>query len=432
MGRTVTVLSLAAVLLAGLALIPQLRAQALPQVTGQIRYKVIDLGTLGGTFGYAGGLNNLGSVTGGATLPGDTAQHAYLWRKGRMTDLGTFGGPDSDAPFPPNDFNQVAGAAETATADPLGEDVCGFGTGLTCIPFLWQNGKMTPLPLLGGNNGLAFEINNWGVIAGTSENTTQDSDCQLPQKLQFQPVYWSRGKIYRLPILPGDTAGQAVVINDFGQIAGQSGICSRPGLHAVFWQNGRAIDMGNLGGTRGNVPGDINNWGQVVGRSRISGDVTAHAFLWDKHLGMKDLGTLPADFFSTADGINDLGQVVGASCDINFNCRAFLWENGVMTDLNTLIPAGSSLYLVDATGTINNAGEIAGSAVDINSGEGHPFLLVPCGKGDILAGCDDNPQSATAASAQPRRVVIPENIRQMLRQHAGEKPVFPGLTTPLR
>jgi probable HAF family extracellular repeat protein len=349
-----------------------------------------------------------------------------------MTDLGTFGGPDSDAGFPPNDFNQVAGAAETATPDPLGEDYCGFGTGLTCLPFLWQKGKMTRLPLLGGNNAIALEINNWGVIVGASENTTQDPDCTPPQKLQSQPVYWSKGKIHQLPILPGDTVAAAVVINDLGQIAGRSGTCSHRGLHAVFWQNGRVMDMGNLGGTRGNNPMEINNWGQVVGLSNVSGDEVPHAFLWDKHSGMKDLGTLPGDFFSFGYGINDFGQVVGSSCDVDFNCRAFLWQKGVMTDLNTLIPADSPLYLVEATGTINNAGEIAGSAVDINSGEGHPFLLVPCGRGDNLAGCHDYPQSATAAAAQVPRIALPENIRQMLRRYSREKHVFPGLTAPLR
>jgi probable HAF family extracellular repeat protein len=37
-------------------------------------------------------------------------------------------------------------------------------------------------------------------------------------------------------------------------------------------------------------------------------------------------------------GINDQGHVIVQSCDINFNCRAALWQDGVMTDLNTLTP----------------------------------------------------------------------------------------------
>jgi probable HAF family extracellular repeat protein len=50
---------------------------------------------------------------------------------------------------------------------------------------------------------------------------------------------------------------------------------------------------------------------------------------------MTDLDTLPGDVFSVAFSINNKSQVVGESCDANFNCRAFLWQNGLMVDLNT-------------------------------------------------------------------------------------------------
>ena len=143
----------------------------------------------------------------------------------------------------------------------------------------------------------------------------------------------------------------------------------------MFWQNGRVIDMGNLGGTRGNAPGDINNWGQVVGRSNLAGDETFHAFLWDKHSGMKDLGTLPDDPLQHGRWHQRLWRGGRRFLRPRLQLQGLLWQNGVMTDLDTLIPPNSALYLVEATGTINNAGEIAGSAVDINSGEGHPFPI---------------------------------------------------------
>jgi len=124
-------------------------ALAVPLQLAAQRYIVTDIGTLGGTFTEANALNNKGWVVGDATLPGDTALHAILWRNGALTDLGTLGGPNSNAVFPLNERGEIGGVAETSTPDPLGEDFCSFGDHLICLPYLWQRGVMTPLPTLG-------------------------------------------------------------------------------------------------------------------------------------------------------------------------------------------------------------------------------------------------------------------------------------------
>jgi probable HAF family extracellular repeat protein len=60
---------------------------------------------------------------------------------------------------------------------------------------------------------------------------------------------------------------------------------------------------------------------------------------------MQDLGTLPGDGDSAGLGMNDRGEVVGASINgsgASGSPRAFLWQNGGMTDLNAFIPGSPS------------------------------------------------------------------------------------------
>ena len=68
--------------------------------------------------------------------------------------LGTLGGKNSSINWNGiNDRGEAVGMSETSILDPDGEDLCGFGTHATCLPFLWQNGVMHALPTVGGNNG---------------------------------------------------------------------------------------------------------------------------------------------------------------------------------------------------------------------------------------------------------------------------------------
>lgn len=372
---------------------------------GQLHhYKVIELGTLGWTFSQAFGVNDDGWVNGGSTLTGDSSIHAFFWRRGVMTDLGTLGGPNSNSYFPLNDQGEIGGLAETSNADPNGEDFCGFQTYLTCLPFIWRNGVMTPLPTLGGNNGNALEVNNRGQVAGVAENSTPDSTCAPPAFLQYKPVIWDKGEVNELPTFSGDPDGIAGEINDSGQAAGFSGDCStNPLAHALLWRDGKAVDLGTLGGAMNNSAEDINNRIQVVGASDLAGDTTAHAFIWQKGV-MTDLGTLPGDFSSGATGINDDGLIVGNSCDVSGNCRAFLWTDGTMTDINTLVIAGSSLFLLDASGGTNSRGEVAGTALDDNTGEIHGYLAIPCDGHRRVVGCNYSMVEAAPATSVPPKV----------------------------
>jgi probable HAF family extracellular repeat protein len=123
---------------------------------------------------------------------------------------------------------------------------------------------------------------------------------------------------------------------------------------------------------------------------------------------MQDLGTLPGDVASGGTWINDSGVVVGPSFDAMGNPRAFVWRNGVMTDLNTLVPADSPLYLLWAA-CVNSRGEIAGFGAT-NSGEVHAFLATP-GSGAT----DDSISPAGAL----KPIALPDSVRQQIFGRAG-------------
>lgn len=385
-------------------------------------YTVTDLGVVGPSPGQPFVITSNGLISGGAAAA-DGTMHAVLWYKGWKGDFGPalLGGKNS-IDFSINEVGQAVGEAETAVKDPNAEDFCGFkatgypSSGTTiCVPFLWQFGLTMPLPTLGGGSGQAASINSKGQVVGFAETNTPDPACPGPQKLQFEPVVWENGQVHQLPTVSGDADGLAIANNENGQAAGSSGICvafnpsflnSLQPLHAILWENGKATDLGNLGGTGhglGIQAVNLNNNGQVVGSSDLPGDTAAHAFLWSKETGMQDLGVLPGDAYSAAIGINDAGIVTGLSLDANFNPRAFIRINGVMTDLNTLIAGGSSLYMLTAC-SINADGQIIGYAVDKNN-EIHGYVASPA-----------NIVTAASTSTTPNAVIERPNLSPEARK----------------
>ena len=146
---------------------------------------------------------------------------------------------------------------------------------------------------------------------------------------------------------------------------------------ALEWQDGIVKSLGTLDGSYESGAYGINNKGDVVGFSLTGPDRTSpgHAFVY--HAGtMTDLGTLPGDTGSTATSINDSGEVVGAS-----DSRAFLYVNGAMYDLNSLIDPTDPLAAVvrlDGAASINSEGWIAVNGTDTRTENlQRAFLLIP-------------------------------------------------------
>jgi probable HAF family extracellular repeat protein len=283
---------------------------------------------------------------------------------------------------------------------------------------------LTALPTLGGNNSLAYQMNDREQVVGLAENTTQDPTCTA-YNLEAKPVIWHNGAVQELPTISGDPDGFGYGINDRGQIVGSTGTCNAQvpatSLHAVLWPNGPnggVIDLGNLGGSMWNIAFYINNQGQVVGQAGVPDGINFHAFLWQNGV-MTDLGLLPGDVQSWANMINNKNQAVGTSFGPppTFNGRAFIWQNGGMTDLNTLIPAGSPLFLLEAFG-INDRGQIAGFGA-LSNGEQRAYLLTPCddqnGERDCEEGENAVSQTSPAIRDAASRTLPPSLLRPMSR-----------------
>jgi probable HAF family extracellular repeat protein len=354
----------------------------------QASYKVTDLGVLHSddNLGCAMSVNNEGwtEIMSGNLPPGQQDNlggqllngHALIDVGGFKLDLGTLGGQNTWMNWGEiNEVGQIVGYSETNVPDPNGEDVCGFGTHKTCLPFLWQSLHMSALPTLGGNNGQASAINDRGQIVGFAETADEDSGCP-PRHIQL-PVLWEKGKAQPLPTVDGDPDGDAFWINNKGQAVGQSNNCGQSIIHAVLWENRTASPLPDYG--TGAIAFGINDQGQIVGTVGSSNGTTQYGALWQNNT-LTNLGILPGDIGGIASGINNKGQVVGSNWNSHFNwSHAFIWQNNVMTDLNTLFPASSNLFAVMAN-KINERGQISGMAIvrsGPHTGNIHAFLATP-------------------------------------------------------
>lgn len=381
-----SVLRVAMLLVATFALSAQLLAQ-------HTRYKIIDLGTLGGTNGYqtAPGqtVNNRGEVIAFADtpIPDPNApnclqsdcliSHAIKGGNGESTDLGALPGVNDSVPTWITANGLIAGLSENGETDPL----TGFPE-LRAV-FWNQDGSINDLGTLGGNFSQAFGINSHAQIVGAASNTIPDpfAAIMFPSTTQVRAFLWQGGSMRDLGTLGSGNDANAQGVNERGQVTGFSFTDTSPNAttgiptsHPFLWQNGTMIDLGSLGGTVANPGGffnpapSINNRGEVVGTSTLEGDQTWHPFLWDGSV-LKDLGTLGGTN-GEAFWLSDSGLVVGRAdfSPQSTNHHAFLWKNGVMTDLGVLPPClNSTAY------GVNSAGQVIGDTGDC-PGDGSPFL----------------------------------------------------------
>jgi probable HAF family extracellular repeat protein len=357
-------------------------------------------------------LNNSGDIVVGASenenidpVLGIKEIRAVRWTNGHPKDLGTLGG-SIGAALSLNERGQIAGFATNAVSDPYSFYyflAFGSSNGTQTRAFLWdkENG-MQDLGTLGtGNDAQAFFLNERGQVAGEAyTNSTPNSTTGFPTE---DPFLWDKEHGMQDLGSLGGTFGQATALNNRGQVVGFSNMSGDQSSHPFLWEQGNLIDLyANTEGGNPLTADAINDAGEIVGAAAFQKE-SSDAYLWRKGTAT-DLGHLDGDCTSRAWAINSKSQIVAESyACTGGNARAFLWENGSIVDLNTLIPPRSSLQLVWPM-AINDREEIAGVGLPAgcpgfdNAGEcGQAFLLIPCDENHPdVEGCDYDEVEATA------------------------------------
>ncbi len=330
-------------------------------------YRIVDLGTLGGDSSEAAGINLFGDVVGTSALA-NGKPHAFLYRAGRMVDLGTLTG----------------GSENYGTAIADSGVIVGY-SGINHYPyiaefrhqgFIWQEGTMREVDALycycssnrryGDSRTLA--VNNAGTAVGwsraggfaTPTHAFRFQNGRLEDVGAPQPGEDQRG---------ANGLGfysTAWGINDLGEITGVVD------GHTFLMRDGVRQNLGVPPGFARSEGRAINGKGQVVGIT-VTASGMSRGFLWD--LGtMRGLEPWPGDVSSEARAVNIYSDVVGRSGNADFSTsRAMLWRSAVRVDLHTWVSDNS--WTLQVATAINNAGQIVGTGR--HNGHTRAFLLQP-------------------------------------------------------
>ncbi len=246
------------------------------------------------------------------------------------------------------------------------------------LAFHWADDVWTELPSLpGSTNTTAFAINDFGVIVGESANTITGPAIAC---------VWKNGTISALDLPLGPNSA-AFDISDASLAVGRMGGSSYPFV-PFLWTRESATALPTLRNTFRSEALAVNEHMTVVGQAFVetkSGSVPRRSWMFENRQ-LTDLGVLPeADHRTIANDINDARQVVGDCFGVaNATNKPFLWQNGSIIELQTLITnPPEHLFLLHAY-AINNAGQI------VVQGASQPmFVLAPVGRplGDVNIDC---------------------------------------------
>lgn len=354
-------------------------------------YSIRELPPLSGDpYSVASGINEAGVIVGASGIAGSTAV-AVRWIDGVPESLGTLPGFSSAMPFDVSNDGRVTGFSYVPNSD--------FPIGLG-LPFVWQNGVMTELPLPGGRHfGETSQFRDSGdTIVGSAYDWDSinrfHNDAACRWDWDEPSGSWSVTALESL----GGVGGYATNINSAGQIFGYAAVASGS-LHACRWDPGISapVDLGPIddsAGCGGNDHGQSVGWlfGTAVQRAYIILPEAAYGLPG----GLSLLGMVPGRTHSAGLYINNAGIVIGVGWNsgnfyaaLNSTTRGFIWRNGQLRAASTVIPAGLQ-WTVKLLWDINQQGRIVGQGV--RGGQLRGVVLSECTgdlNGDFLVNLAD-------------------------------------------
>lgn len=353
-----------------LALITATAASAQPV------YTVKDLGVLPGSGGsVAVNVNDRGYVAGSALSGPNFRETGVVWRDGGLFSTGLL--PKG---------NYTSATAVNAKGVAVGDGDTG-----NFRPQSWvttPNGLLNFFPNNGGNTH-AIGINDAGAICGYYTKSLSGRVGSWRGAIWTPDPKDSRKyRMLDLPILTGIDPTVATALpfsfNQAGQAAGYA-MNDVFGQHACFWNNDAVhsiVDLGVFPGDWSSTAAGVNDLGQVVGASHPP--FGSRPVMWNNDAAHTpvELPALPGDNSGDATAINTLGQVLGTSYYMTPGtwdgtpARTVVWRDGGVFELQSLLDTATGQgWTITSAGSINNVGQIAGFG--FHNGETHAFLLTP-------------------------------------------------------
>lgn len=273
-------------------------------------YKVTDLGTLNGYRSEAIDINNAGQVVGNITIKRGDKSYEHAF----LWEKGVMKdlgtmGYEESIAVGINNKGQVVGTLQEK-ANRFWKDSRGF---------IWQNGKMVELALFDGFHTIPTSIDDQGGIIG----------YLIDDKVKASRFIWEDGKFRHLE-------------SAYDRHSPDRGNYFAPNK-SIRLPNGKIVTLGSFRGDDGYTqPRDMNGHGVIIGIS-------------DTSELLPPIGWPDEDRFT------------------QYVTKPFVWADGKMHDLNSLLPAFSRRRMGLPNG-INDEGQIVGKS---KGKYGHALLLTP-------------------------------------------------------